>query len=197
MGGDPLVGDLDALDPGAAVSRSAHPMPPESGPGGLQYTTGSSQNLQTMSSRRTCTCFGLAAVEAVENEVVGTRDVPDSWHSSITRQGKRRDRRIGTRLGASEGEESVRARWRLIDHAVGAKRDRWWPARQPALRHVIGGCEALIHHAPERSDGLGLVIEEILEEAGFAEGGWIGVSFPVVATFFNPVVRFTRIDTGE
>src|SRR2546427_8808505 len=70
-------------------------------------------------------------------------------------------------------------------------------ARQPALRHVIGSCEALIHHAPERSDGLGLVIEEILEEAGFAEGGWIGVSFPVVATFFNPVVRFTRIDTGE
>src|SRR2546428_737617 len=67
----------------------------------------------------------------------------------------------------------------------------------PALRHVIGSCEALIHHAPERSDGLGLVIEEILEEAGFAEGGWIGVSFPVVATFFNPVVRFTRIDTGE
>ena len=170
MGGDPLVGDLDALDPGAAVSRSAHPMPPESGPGGLQYTTGSSQNLQTMSSRRTCTCFGLAAVEAVENEVVGTRDVPDSWHSSITRQGKRRDRRIGTRLGASEGEESVRARWRLIDHAVGAKRDRWWPARQPALRHVIGSCEALIHHAPERSDGLGLVIEEILEEARFADG---------------------------
>ena len=153
--------------------------------------------MQTMSSRRTCTCFGLAAVEAVENEVVGTRDVPDSWHSSITRQGKRRDRRIGTRLGASEGEESVRARWRLIDHAVGAKRDRWWPARQPALRHVIGSCEALIHHAPERSDGLGLVIEEILEEAGFAEGGWIGVSFPVAATFFNPVVRFTRIDTGE
>ena len=40
-------------------------------------------------------------------------------------------------------------------------------------------------------------IKKILEEAGFAEGGWIGVSFPVVATFFNPVVRFTRIDTGE
>ena len=40
----------------------------------------------------------------------------------------------------------------------------------PALRHVIGGSEALIHHAPERPDGLGLVIEEILEEARFADG---------------------------
>src|SRR3989442_4630143 len=101
MGGDPLVGDLDALDPGAAVSRSAHPMPPESGPGGLQYTTRSSQNLQTMSSLATCTGFWLSAVEAVEKEVVGTRDVPDSSHSSFTLQGKRRDRRISTRLRAS------------------------------------------------------------------------------------------------
>ena len=65
------------------------------------------------------------------------------------------------------------------------------------LRHVIGSGEPLIHHAPERSDGLGLVIEEILEEPRFAEGGGISISFAVVAMFFDPVVRLTRVYTGE
>src|SRR5437867_610267 len=39
MGRDRLVGDFDAIDPGIAASRSAHPTPPESWPDALQYTT--------------------------------------------------------------------------------------------------------------------------------------------------------------
>lgn len=53
--------------------------------------------------------------------------------------------------------------------------------------------KALIDNAPKRGERLGFGVKKILKKSRGVQRQWIGVRFPVLASFYDPIVRFRGV----
>ena len=62
------------------------------------------------------------------------------------------------------------------------------------LRCSVRGNKTLVDNPPKRGHGLGFSVKKVLEKSSGVQRLWIGVRFPLLTSFRDPIARFGGVE---